>query len=78
MNKRLGHVKFDSLVKISLKGLVRHIPKFAKADNIISKGCQQGKKSKVKFPIIGILNQKTLEIIHMDLCGPIRKRAFQG
>ena len=77
-HKILGLANFDNLVKMSSKVLVKDMPKLARPDKIIYKGCQQGKKSKVKFSIKEYSTTKPLEIIHTSFCGPIMKREFQG
>lgn len=58
--------------------MVRNIPKTAKPNNIICQGYQQGKQRKSKFPTKDYYTTKSLEIIHVDLCGPMRTREFEG
>ena len=38
-NKRMGHMNFDNLVKISIKQAVRDMPKITKPSSIVSKHC---------------------------------------
>ena len=50
-NKRLGHLNFDNLVKISKKQVVRDFPKIVKALNSICNHCQHGKQTRASFKI---------------------------
>lgn len=54
------------------------MPKIAKPDNIIYQGCQHGKLTKFKFPMKESSTTKPLELIHTDLCRPMRTKSFQG
>lgn len=44
--RRLGHINFDNLVKVSSKGYVRHLPNITKPVNTICDEYQKGKKTK--------------------------------
>ena len=37
--KRMGHINFDNLVKVSKKEVVREMPKISKPTNILCKHC---------------------------------------
>ena len=47
--KRMEHIKFDNLVKINKKEVVKEMPEITKPTNAICKHCQHGKQTKVKF-----------------------------
>ena len=42
-HRRLGHLHFDSLVKISKQNAVRNLPEISKPSNTVCEFCQQGK-----------------------------------
>jgi hypothetical protein len=42
-HRRMGHINFDNLVKVSNKGVVRGMPKIIKPSNPVCKHCQHGK-----------------------------------
>jgi hypothetical protein len=42
-HRTMGHIKFDNLVKISTKQVVRDMPKIAKHSNTLCNQCQHGK-----------------------------------
>ena len=48
-NKRLGHIKFDNLVKVSNLGAIRNLPKITKPSNPICRHCQLGKQTRIRF-----------------------------
>ena len=49
--RRLGHLSFDNLAKISMKEVVRDLPKIVFPLNFVCKLCQHGKKTRVSFKI---------------------------
>jgi hypothetical protein len=48
-HKRMGHIHFDNLVKVSKKEAIREIPQMTKPTNTLWKHCQQGKQTKTMF-----------------------------
>jgi hypothetical protein len=77
-HKRMGHMNFDNLVKISTKQAVRDMPKITKPTSTICKQCQHGKQSRVNFKTKEYATSKPLELVHTDLCGPSRTKILQG
>jgi len=71
-NRRMGHLKFDNFVKISKKHAVREMLEITKRKNILCKHCQHGKQTKVEFKSKEYLTIKPLELVHIDMCGPMR------
>ena len=49
-----------------------------KPTNVICKHCQHGKQVKVEFKINEYSTTKPLEIVHTDLCGPMRTKGLEG
>ena len=77
-HKIMGHIHFENLVKISKKQPVREMPEITKPTNVICKHCQHGKQTKVEFKTKEYSTTKPLEIVHIDLCGPIRTKGIEG
>jgi hypothetical protein len=48
-NKRMGHIHFDNLVKVSKREEVREMPQITKPTNTLCKHCQQGKQTKTTY-----------------------------
>lgn len=77
-HKRLGHICFGNLVKISRKDAVRDLPRICKPDNQVCGPCQLGKLSRFHHPVKEYHTGKPLELIHTDLCGPMKTEAIGG
>ena len=77
-HKRLGHINFDNLVKVSNLGVVRNLPKITKPSNPICRHCQLGKQTRIRFKTKEYSTSKPLERVHTDLCGPTRTKILQG
>jgi hypothetical protein len=45
-HRRMGHMHFDNLVKVSKTKAVKEIPQITKPTNTLCKHCQQGKKQR--------------------------------
>ena len=50
-HRRMGHLNFDNLVKISKKGVVRNLPKKIKPPRYVCRHCLHGKQTKESFKI---------------------------
>ena len=70
-HKRLCHVNFDNLVKISKFKKVRGISNIKKPEVGLCKNCQIGKMGRTSFKGKNYQSKDILEIVHTDLCGPI-------
>ena len=76
--KRFCHVNFDNLIKISKLQRVRGIPRLRKPDMGLRKNCQIGKMGKTSFKRKNYQSEDILEIVHIDLCGPIGVESYNG
>ena len=77
-HKRLGHLGFYNLSKISTKEAIRDIPKIVVPLNFVYGHCQHGKHTRVSFKIKEHMTSHPSEIIHTDICGPTRTKILQG
>ena len=57
---------------------VRDLHNITLPESTICKSCQFGKKTRVKFNAKEGSASKPLELIHTDICGPMRKRSPRG
>jgi hypothetical protein len=73
-HRRMGHLHFDNLVKISKRQVVRDMPPIIKPSDPICKHCQHGKQTRVTFKTKEHSTSKPLQLIHTDLCGPTRTK----
>ena len=71
-HQRMGHASLHLLHKLQSKGLVRGLSRI-KPDSMIScSECSRSKATRCSFPPKKVVSTKApLELIHMDLCGPL-------
>jgi hypothetical protein len=77
-HRRMGHMNFENLVKVSRKEAVREIPMISKPTDTLCKHCLQGKQTRTEFKSKEYNTTKPLEIVHTDLCGPMRTKGMKG
>jgi hypothetical protein len=77
-NRRLGHIKFDNLVKVYNLGLVRNFPKIINPSNPMCRHCQLGRKTRIRFKTKEYSTSNPLDLFHTDLYGPTRTKSLQG
>jgi hypothetical protein len=72
-NKRLGHLNFDHLIKLKSLEAVKDIIGISKPQDFVCKPCQVGKLTETQFKSKNSTStEKTLQLVHMYLCGPSR------
>ena len=77
-HRRMGHMHFDNLVKVSKREAVREMPHITKPTNTLCKHWQQGKKTKTRFKSKEYSTTKPLEIVHNDLVGQTKTKGLKG
>ena len=78
-HKRLGHASLYLLDKLHKKELVRGLPKVNVEDMSHCSACSRGKMTRSTFKSKKIVSTTVpLELIHMDLCGPMRTQSYGG
>ena len=78
-HQRLGHVNLKNLKRLSRKEIVRGLPNLGSKDDMICGPCQIGKQ--VKSPhrkLNEITTSKPLELVHLDLVGPVQTLSLGG
>ncbi|KAG7553143.1 Integrase catalytic core [Arabidopsis thaliana x Arabidopsis arenosa] len=77
--KRLGHMNVQTLIKIVNAGVVRGVPKLADKLESVCSVCSKGKQIKVNYKKVPeIETKKVLELIHIDLMGPVQMESING
>nr|GEU55269.1 hypothetical protein [Tanacetum cinerariifolium] len=72
-HRRLSHLNFGTINQLTLKDLVDGLPKVKYNKDHLCSACEQGKSEKASLPPKLVpRTESTLELLHMDLCGPIR------
>ncbi|CAL8990056.1 unnamed protein product [Prunus brigantina] len=77
-HKRMGHLHFKGLSQLKEKEMVHGLPHLEAVDGVCE-GCQFGKQHREWFPKNQAWRASTpLELIHMDLCGPMQNESLAG
>ncbi|KAB2617076.1 retrovirus-related Pol polyprotein from transposon TNT 1-94 [Pyrus ussuriensis x Pyrus communis] len=75
---RLGHLHFGGLKQLRDKEMVHGLPQLADY-NEVCEGCQFGKQHREEFPRNQVYGATApLELIHVDLCGPMKTESIAG
>ena len=76
---RFGHTNFKQVAKVSKLEVVEGLPKFGKVEKTICGACQMGKQTKASHPKVNVIaTSRCLELLHVDLMGPIRTESLGG
>ena len=63
---------------MSKKEAVRDLPSLKNLSGSVCKQCQHGKQTRVRFKTKEYSTTKPLEIVHTDICGPMRTKGMKG
>jgi transposase InsO family protein len=70
-HRRLGHLSFDLLSRLSGLGLVRGLPKLKNQKDLVCAPCRHGKMVAASHPpLTSVMTERPSELFHMDLVGP--------
>ncbi|KAJ9550150.1 hypothetical protein OSB04_014195 [Centaurea solstitialis] len=78
-HRRLSHLNFKGLNKLVIGNLAIGIPDLRFQQDHLCSACQLGKMKRVSHKSkIEHGTEKPLQLIHMDLCGPMRVQSING
>ena len=78
-HRRLGHINYRNLIHIANKERVKGIPKLKSEPKTICGECMKGKQVKSTHKkIFDINTTRPLDLLHMDLMGPMRTESIGG
>ena len=78
-HRRLCHASMHTLRKISKLSLVRGIPPLEFSSDSLCEACQLGKQTRASFKSTPLTaTSRPLEILHMDLFGPVSTTSLGG
>nr|GEZ38232.1 retrovirus-related Pol polyprotein from transposon TNT 1-94 [Tanacetum cinerariifolium] len=78
-HQRLSHLNFDYINLLSKKDVVIGLPKFKFIKDQLCFSCEVSKAKRSSFKSKAILSSKRrLNLLHMDLCGPMRVASING
>ncbi|WVZ89143.1 hypothetical protein U9M48_035588 [Paspalum notatum var. saurae] len=75
-HRRLGHLSFDLLVRLSSMGLIRGLPKLRAEKDLVCHPYRHGKMVAAShIPVSQGMTSYPGELLHMDIVGPTRSRS---
>ena len=78
-HRRLGHMSFDLLCRLSGLGLIRGLPKLTFEKDLVCAPCRHGKMIAASHaPVNVVMIEGPGELLHMDTVGPARVRSVDG
>ncbi|GJU39043.1 integrase, catalytic region, zinc finger, CCHC-type containing protein [Tanacetum coccineum] len=78
-HRRLSHLNFGTINDLTKLDLVDGLPKFKYGKDHLCSACERGKSKKASHPPKLIPSDYSkLELLHMDLCGPMRVASVNG
>jgi transposase InsO family protein len=79
MAKRLSHLNFKTMTDLARHKLVDDFPRFRFTKDHLCSACEQGKSTRAHFPLKPEHSTNhVLQLLHMDLCGPMRVQSING
>ncbi|GKC44584.1 integrase, catalytic region, zinc finger, CCHC-type containing protein [Tanacetum coccineum] len=78
-HRRFSHLNFGTINQLTSKDLVDGLSKFKYNKDHICSACEKGKRKKASLPPKLIPNKEyKFELLHMDLCRPMRVASING
>jgi transposase InsO family protein len=78
-HKRLGHLSFDLLCRLSGIGLLRGLPLLKFQSNLVCAPCHHGKMIAASHsPVNTVITEQPRHLLHIDIVGPSRVRSMGG
>jgi hypothetical protein len=77
-HRRLGHLSFDLVSRLSGLDLVGGLPMLKFEKDLVCAPCRHGKMVATHPPLTDVMTERQIELLHMDLVGPTRVRSVGG
>jgi hypothetical protein len=78
-HRKLGHLSFDLLSRLSKLNLVRGLPRLRLKKELVCASCRHAKMvASYHLPLTDVITDRPCELLHMDLVGPARVRSAGG
>ena len=78
-HRRLGHINLHTMHKLASMELVRGLPKMDINFDEMCSSCVKGKQTRSSFkPKKVVSTSRPIELLHIDLCGPMRIKTPKG
>jgi hypothetical protein len=77
--RKLGHLSFDLLSRLSKLNLVRGLPRLRLEKELVCAPCRHAKMVASSHPpLTDVMTERPCELFHMELVGPARVRSAGG
>jgi hypothetical protein len=78
-HRRLGHLSFDLLCRLSGLGLLRGLPLLKFESDLVCAPCHHGKMIAASHsPVNTVMTEHPGQLLHMDIVGPSQVRSMRG
>nr|GEV58666.1 retrovirus-related Pol polyprotein from transposon TNT 1-94 [Tanacetum cinerariifolium] len=78
-HRRLSHMNFDTINLLLKYDIATGLPKLKFVKDHLCSSCELRKAKRKSFKTKTIpISKRRLQILHMDLCGPMREESFNG
>jgi hypothetical protein len=78
-HRRLGHLSFDLLCRLSGLGLLRGLPLLKFESDLVCAPCRHGKMIAASHSLVNtVMTEHPGQLLHMDTIGPSRVRSMGG
>ncbi|GJU05123.1 retrovirus-related pol polyprotein from transposon TNT 1-94 [Tanacetum coccineum] len=78
-HRRLSHLNFDTINLLSKNDIVTSLPKLRFVKDQLCSSCELGKAKRKYFHTkITLSSKRWLQLLHMDLCDPMRVESING
>jgi hypothetical protein len=78
-HRKLGHLSFDLLSRLSKLNLVRGLPRLRFEKELVCVSCRHAKMvASFHPPLTDVMTERACELLHMDLVGQARVRSAGG
>ncbi|GJV66773.1 retrovirus-related pol polyprotein from transposon TNT 1-94 [Tanacetum coccineum] len=78
-HRRLSHLNFDYITLLSKKDIMAGLPKLKYVKDQLCSSCEMSKAKRSLFKSKAVPSSKRrLNLLHMDLCGPMRVASING
>jgi hypothetical protein len=79
LDKKLGHLSFDLLSRLSKLNLVQGLPRLRFEKELVCAPCRHAKiVASLHLPLTDVMTERPCELLHMDLVGPAYVRSAGG
>jgi hypothetical protein len=77
-HRRLGHLSFNLLCRLSGLGLLHGLPLLKFESNLVCSPCHHGRMITASHsPVNTVMTEQPRQLLHMDIVGPSRVRSWK-